>query len=134
MASHFQWFEGLSKHKMMCYHSHMSYNSSGRGIEIIRKLPIKIELNCWQWIPLEKTYISNSAKRLTFCNTAIFTDHSVHGIEAVLLEVLLRRFWCWIKLMKLTTNDDTVNQILLCPVELEVVHCLRILGNKKILL
>lgn len=38
------------------------------------------------------------------------------------------------ELMKFIETDDVANKIWLCPVKLEVTHCLYLLGNEKVLL
>lgn len=74
----------------------MSYNSSRRILEVIREVSIKIDTMEWLKVnTMEKTYISNSAEQMPqLWYTGMFTDHLAYGIEAVLLEVHLRRSWC----------------------------------------
>lgn len=86
---------GNSEHRIMFYYSNLSYNSSRRKVEMIKKVSIKIDTTEWLKVNTKgKIFISKSAKQLTqLWYTKMFTDHLAYGIEAMLLEVHLR-FWC----------------------------------------
>lgn len=111
------------------------YNSSGRKVEVIRKVSIKIDTTEWLKVnTVEKTNISNCKaidtvlvyrdvhRAFSLWNRTLFTGGTFE-------EILILN-----ELMKFIENDDAAIKIWLWPVELEIVHCLWLLGNEKNLL